>query len=114
MGGKRIDILIIQETKKNVYINIIEIKDDHCKANIFEQLDYYIKWCSEFIVPNYKNKKTHIYGIGFGSKYAQKTKSYKTLMSTYKAKSNPLCEKYYIKEYFINEDDNCLNITSIT
>lgn len=38
MGGKRIDLLIIQENQTDVYMNIIELKDEPCKVDIFEQL----------------------------------------------------------------------------
>lgn len=113
MGGKRIDLLIIQENQTDVYMNIIELKDEPCKVDIFEQLDYYIKWCSEFIAPNYKNKKIHIFGIGFGLKYNRKTKSYKDLVSTLQIKNNSLCEKYYIKEYVLDMNNNLLIINDI-
>ena len=113
MGGKRIDLLIIQENQTDVYMNIIELKDEPCKVDIFEQLDYYIKWCSEFIAPNYKNKKNHIFGIGFGLKYNRKTKSYKDLVSTLQIKNNSLCEKYYIKEYVLDMNNNLLIINDI-
>lgn len=113
MGGKRIDLLIIQENQTDVYMNIIELKDEPCKVYIFEQLDYYIKWCSEFIAPNYKNKKIHIFGIGFGLKYNRKTKSYKDLVSTLQIKNNSLCEKYYIKEYVLDMNKNLLIINDI-
>lgn len=113
MGGKRIDLLIIQENQTDVYMNIVELKDEPCKVDIFEQLDYYIKWCSEFIAPNYKNKKNHIFGIGFGLKYNRKTKSYKDLVSTLQIKNNSLCEKYYIKEYVLDMNNNLLIINDI-
>ena len=113
MGGKRIDLLIIQENQTDVYMNIIELKDEPCKVDNFEQLDYYIKWCSEFIAPNYKNKKIHIFGIGFGLKYNRKTKSYKDLVSTLQIKNNSLCEKYYIKEYVLDMNNNLLIINDI-
>ena len=113
VGEKRIDVLVIQENETDVYLNIIELKDEQCKTPIFEQLDYYIKWCSEFVSPNYANKNVHINAIGFGLKYNRKTKSYNSLISTLQTKNNPLCDKYYIKEYIIDEANNCLVITDI-
>jgi hypothetical protein len=54
VGMQRIDTLIIEETKKNIHIRIVEIKDEAPYSYIVDsQLPWYIEWVSDYVVPNY-------------------------------------------------------------
>lgn len=61
VGMQRIDILIIQEDNERVYIKVIELKDEVPTEDIVNsQLQWYIKWLFNYIVPNYSNKQVEI------------------------------------------------------
>ena len=60
IGMQRIDILIIQEDSQKAYFKVIELKDEVPKPQIVDiQLDWYIKWLFDYIIPNY-NKEIEI------------------------------------------------------
>lgn len=61
VGMQRIDILIMQENDDNIHFKIIELKDEQPTANIVDyQLNWYIKWLFDYIVPNYHGKAVEI------------------------------------------------------
>lgn len=61
VGMQRIDILLIQETDARLYFKVIELKDEQPTKNIVDyQLDWYIKWLLDYIVPNYSKKSIEI------------------------------------------------------
>lgn len=56
VGMQRIDLLIIQSKMNKVFIKVIELKDEQPTKNIVDlQLDWYINWLLDYIIPNYKN-----------------------------------------------------------
>jgi hypothetical protein len=61
-GEHRIDALIIQEEKNIVEISLIEMKDEKIKDSIIDQVDRYLKWIKDYILPFYlrANKKVSI------------------------------------------------------
>ena len=61
VGMQRIDILTIQERENQVFFKVIELKDESPTENIVDyQLEWYIKWLLDYIVPNYEGKSISI------------------------------------------------------
>lgn len=61
VGMQRIDIMIKQETDTDVYIRLVELKDESPYLNIIlYQIPWYLKWLSDYIVPKYQGKNIHI------------------------------------------------------
>lgn len=63
VGMQRIDLMIVQDIGKDVYIKIIELKHiELYKEIITTQIPWYIQWVTEYIMPNYtdQEKKVHI------------------------------------------------------
>ena len=61
VGMQRIDILIMQENDDKIYFKVIELKDEQPTANIVDyQLNCYIKWLFDYIIPNYNGKAVEI------------------------------------------------------
>lgn len=61
VGMQRIDIMINQETDTDVFIRIVELKDESPYLEIItNQIPWYIEWVSNYIIPKYNNKKIHI------------------------------------------------------
>ena len=52
-GERRIDIMTIQKIKKQIDISLIELKDEKVKQIIIEQLNGYIRWILNYILPIY-------------------------------------------------------------
>lgn len=58
---QRIDILIKQETCDKIHFKVIELKDEQPTADIVDrQLNWYIKWLFDYVVPNYSKKAVEI------------------------------------------------------
>ena len=61
VGMQRIDILIMQESGDNICFKVIELKDEPPTENIVDyQLNWYIKWLFDYIIPNYNGKSVKI------------------------------------------------------
>ena len=61
VGMQRIDILIMQENDDKIHFKVIELKDEQPTANIVDyQLNWYIKWLFDYIIPNYNGKAVEI------------------------------------------------------
>lgn len=61
VGMQRIDLLIMQRKSNKVFFKIIELKDEQPTKNIVDsQLDWYIKWLFDYIIPNYKDNIVEI------------------------------------------------------
>ena len=61
VGEKRIDILTIAETDKDLVVRIIELKDERPTAGILKwQLPWYIKWVDQYLVPGLLSKKKNV------------------------------------------------------
>lgn len=61
VGMQRIDLLIMQETNDKVFFKVVELKDEQPTANIVDfQLNWYIKWLFDYIIPNYREKAVEI------------------------------------------------------
>jgi hypothetical protein len=58
VGMQRIDIMLKQENDTDIYIRLIELKDEapHCGI-IQHQLPWYLEWLSYYVLPNYNEKK---------------------------------------------------------
>lgn len=52
VGMQRIDILIIQEIDKHVKIVPIELKDEQPNSFVFNQVNWYVEWIRQYVVPN--------------------------------------------------------------
>ena len=58
---QRIDILIKQEDDDKIYFKLIELKDEEPTQSILDyQLDWYVKWLIDYVVPNYNKKRVEI------------------------------------------------------
>ena len=64
-GEHRIDVMAIQEDKESVDISLIELKDERVSTNIIKQIESYLIWLKDYILPYYlnKNKKVNVYPI---------------------------------------------------
>ena len=52
-GMQRIDTMIIEENDNEIHIKIVELKDEEPYDYIIdEQLPWYLKWVSQYIIPN--------------------------------------------------------------
>ncbi|WP_297813376.1 hypothetical protein [uncultured Finegoldia sp.] len=61
VGMQRIDILIIQEKDNEIFIKVIELKCVEPTRQILDyQLDWYIKWLCDYIIPNYQDKTVEV------------------------------------------------------
>jgi hypothetical protein len=61
VGMQRIDMMAVVSNKNNVTIKVVELKHGLPTANIIHsQLPWYVKWCSEYVVPNFGEKNVAI------------------------------------------------------
>ena len=61
VGMQRIDIMIKQETVTDVYIRLVELKDEAPYLNIIlYQIPWYLKWLSDYVIPKYQDKTIHL------------------------------------------------------
>ena len=60
VGMQRIDIMLKQEDNNNVYIRLIELKDEAPCENILKQISWYLEWLSDYVLPNYSHKKIKV------------------------------------------------------
>ena len=72
VGMQSIDICFIQENNKEVYISICELKDEKPKFIIKNQLEKYVEWIKDYIIPTY-NKKIIIEPVIIAPKPNNKT-----------------------------------------
>lgn len=53
VGMQRIDTMIIEENENEIHLRIVEMKDEEPYGYILEeQLPWYLKWASQYIIPN--------------------------------------------------------------
>lgn len=53
VGMQRIDTMIIEENEDEIHLRIVEMKDEEPYGYILEeQLPWYLKWTSQYIIPN--------------------------------------------------------------
>jgi len=58
VGMQRIDLMLKQESKKEVIIRLIELKDEAPYLEIItNQIPWYLEWLSYYVLPKYKDKK---------------------------------------------------------
>ena len=64
-GEHRIDAFAIQETANHVEITLIELKDEKIQEYIKYQIEGYLNWLTDYILPYYlrKNKTITIHPI---------------------------------------------------
>ena len=64
-GEHRIDVMTIQEDENSVDISLIELKDERVSIGIIKQIESYLVWLKDYILPFYlnKNKKVNVYPI---------------------------------------------------
>lgn len=64
-GEHRIDVMTIQEDDTSVDISLIELKDEGVSIGIINQIEGYLVWLKDYILPDYlyKNKKINVYPI---------------------------------------------------
>ena len=64
-GEHRIDVMTIQEDENSVDISVIELKDEGISIGIINQIEGYLVWLKDYIIPFYlsKNKKINVYPI---------------------------------------------------
>ena len=56
VGMQSIDICFIQEDEKEVYISICELKDEQLELKIKNQIEKYVEWITDYIIPTYNKK----------------------------------------------------------
>jgi hypothetical protein len=73
---RKIDIMIIAESNTKCNINIIELKYDRPKEKIIIwQLPRYIKWCEDYVIPNYATKEISINPIILAKKFKKSSET---------------------------------------
>lgn len=61
VGMQRIDVMLKQENETDVYIRLIELKDEEPYLGIIQyQLPWYLEWLSYYVLPNYVGKQIHV------------------------------------------------------
>lgn len=61
VGMQRIDLLIIQKVENRTFVKLIELKDEQpTKIIVDSQINWYIKWLLDYIIPNYKDSFVEI------------------------------------------------------
>lgn len=71
VGMQRIDIMTVSETASTVNIFVVELKHDCPYKNVIRyQLPWYIKWCSDYVAPNFIGKKVTITPVVLARKFA--------------------------------------------
>ncbi len=61
VGMQRIDLMIKQETETDVFIKLIELKDEFPYTAIVDyQIPWYLEWLSYYVVPQYREKTIRI------------------------------------------------------
>lgn len=61
VGMQKIDILVKQESGNSVYVKVIELKDEEPAEYIVKsQIPWYLKWVSEYMIPNYVGKQIFV------------------------------------------------------
>jgi hypothetical protein len=61
VGMQRIDIMLKQEIDNEIFIRLIELKDEEPQVDVIEtQLPWYLEWLSYYVLPNYKGKKINV------------------------------------------------------
>lgn len=61
VGMQRIDLVLKQETENDVFIKLIELKDEAPSSAIIDyQIPWYLEWLSYYVVPKYAHKKIHV------------------------------------------------------
>lgn len=61
VGMQRIDLMLKQENETDVYIKLIELKDEAPYLGIVQyQLPWYLEWLSYYVLPKYSGKNIHV------------------------------------------------------
>ena len=60
VGMQRIDLMLKQETDTDVFIRLMELKDESPYQNIVIQIKWYLEWISAYVIPKYQGKNIHI------------------------------------------------------
>lgn len=88
IGMQKIDILILQKIKNEIYIKLVELKCVQPDDYILErQLPWYIQWLSDYVVPNYTSKNLTVHlipcviALGENKAFADKCKAFKTTLA---------------------------------
>lgn len=110
VGMQRMDILTIQENEKEVHIRIVELKQEPPKIEIIgEQLEWYIRWVLEYMMPNFKPKKVIIYPMivaeGSSSKKNEEVMSYSELQKNNKKTERGLVQPLEYIYFELSKDD---------
>ena len=61
VGMQRIDLMFKQETETEIFIKLVELKDEKPYRDIVDcQIPWYLEWLSYYVIPKYTNKKIHV------------------------------------------------------
>lgn len=60
VGMQRIDLMIKQETQTDIVIRLIELKDEAPRDNVLKQINWYLEWLSDYVVPKYNRKRIRV------------------------------------------------------
>jgi len=74
VGMQSIDVIFIQQNKKEVHLVLCELKDEQPEQYIKNQLFKYVDWLYQYIVPTYKHKKIIIHPTIVAPEPKEKTK----------------------------------------
>ena len=105
VGMQSIDICFIQENNNEVYISICELKDEQPKFIIKNQLEKYVEWITDYIIPTY-SKRIIIKPIIFAPKPNNKTIELYKIIKASLVKSDNKTSIEEIKYISFVEKDN--------
>ena len=61
VGMQRIDLMFKQETNTEIFIKLVELKDEAPYRDIVDsQIPWYLEWLSYYVIPKYLDKKIHV------------------------------------------------------
>ena len=68
VGMQRIDVMIKQKSNHDIYIRLIELKDEAPYLGIItNQIPWYLEWLSYYVLPKYTQKLVHVIPTIIGS-----------------------------------------------
>lgn len=111
VGMQRIDLLIIQKVKNRTLVKLIELKDEQpTKIIVDSQINWYIKWLLDYIIPNYKDSFVEITPCIIAAKTEdQKLINYITRKNFYNPYSYSSINSTNYYSFTIKEDNILIN-----
>lgn len=107
VGMQRIDVMLKQESDTDVYIRLIELKDEKPYIEIItNQIPWYLEWLSYYVLPKYTRKSVYVIPTIIGSGQIPTA-----LISDYKSFTYPIPGVYVTGLEYFGFDTTAKDIT---